>query len=61
MTTKLSKYGTSYTAPIGLEENDYYEAIYEVLNLVKTKGLTIKQAQKLFTDCSDAILYTKLN
>lgn len=61
MTTQLTKYGTSYTIPIGLEEKDYYEIIYEVLDLVKTKGLTIKQAQKLFMDCSDAILYTKLN
>lgn len=61
MIAQLTKYGISYETPVGLDEKTYYEMIYEFVDFVKTKGLTIKQAQKLFSDCSDAILHTKLN
>lgn len=60
MTTTISKYGKIYESPQGLEENQYYELMYEFVDLAKLKGLTIRQAQKLFTDCSDAVLSTKL-
>lgn len=36
--------------------------MYELINYTKEKGLTIRQAQKLFMDCSDMVLdAAKLN
>lgn len=58
--TKTTKYGVGYEAPNGLTEDDYYELMYEFIDLAKEKGLTIRQAQKLFADCKDAILSTNL-
>lgn len=60
MSTTVSKYGKAYEYPDGIDENKYYELIYEFVDLAKVKGLTVRQAQKLFTDCSDAVLSTKL-
>ena len=60
MITKTTKYGKGYETPQGLEENPYYELIYEFVDLAKVKGLTVRQAQKLFTDCADVVLSTKL-
>ncbi len=60
MITEITKYGKGYETPQGLEEKRYYELMYEFVDLAKVKGLTIRQAQKLFTDCADAILSTKL-
>ncbi len=60
MITQLTKYGNSYETPTGIEEEKYYKMLYEFVDLAKDKGLTIKQAQKLFNDCADIILYTKL-
>lgn len=60
MITETTKYGKGYESPQGLEENQYYELMYEFVDLAKVKGLTVRQAQKLFTDCSDAVLSTKL-
>lgn len=60
MITKTTKYGKGYETPLDLDENKYYEIMYEFIDLAKVKGLTIRQAQKLFTDCADAVLSTKL-
>lgn len=60
MITEITKYGKGYESPQGLEENKYYELMYEFVDLAKVKGLTVRQAQKLFTDCVDAVLSTKL-
>lgn len=60
MTTTISKYGKLYEYPDGMDENKYYELMYEFVDLAKVKGLTVRQAQKLFADCSDAVLSTKL-
>lgn len=60
MITETTKYGKGYDTPQGLEENKYYELMYEFVDLAKVKGLTVRQAQKLFADCSDAVLSTKL-
>ncbi len=60
MITKASKYGKGYETPQGLEEDKYYELMYEFVDLAKVKGLTVRQAQKLFIDCADAVLSTKL-
>jgi len=60
MIITTTKYGKGYETPIGLDEEKYYELMYEFVDLAKVKGLTIRQAQKLFTDCSDAVLSTKL-
>lgn len=60
MTTIISKFGKVYDKPHGLDEQEYYNIIDEFINLAKRKGLTVRQAQKLFIDCSDAVLSTKL-
>ena len=60
MIKTITKYGKGYETPQGLYEEKYYELMYEFIDLVKVKGLTVRQAQKLFTDCADAVLSTKL-
>lgn len=55
-----TKYGTSYEIPNGLQEENYYEMMYDLINYVKEKGLTPRQTQKLFIDCSDMVLDEKL-
>ncbi len=60
MTTTVSKYGKPYDNPQGIDETTYYNLIYELIDLAKIKGLTVRQTQKLFTDCADAVLSTKL-
>lgn len=42
MITKIAKYGKGYETPLGLEENQYYELMYEFVDLVKVKGLTVR-------------------
>lgn len=61
MITEKTKYGKGYEAPQGLEETKYYEMMYEFVDLAKVKGLTVRQAQKLFTDCADMILDIQIN
>lgn len=56
-----TKYGVGYEATHGLKEDYYYQIIYEFINLAKAKGLTVRQAQKLFIDCADMVLETKLS
>lgn len=46
--------------PVGLEDEKYYEIIYELINSINKKGLTIRQAQKILIDCADIILDTEL-
>lgn len=57
--SKTTKYGTVYDIPIGLEEDIYYNLLYEFVDLAKEKRLTTRQAQKLFTDCADMVLDVK--
>ena len=60
MITEITEYGKGYETPQGLEEKKYYEFMYEFIDLAKVKRLTVRQAQKLFTDCADAVLSTQL-
>ena len=60
METKHAKYGKAYDTPAGLEEDSYYEMMYDLMDYVNEKGLTTRQAQKLFTDCTDMILDVKI-
>lgn len=54
-------YGTKYD-PCGLNDLKYYDLMYELINYTKEKGLTVRQARKLFMDCSDMVLdATNLN
>lgn len=59
MATKHAKYGKAYDTPLGLQEDNYYEMMYDLMNYVNKKGLTTRQAQSLFTDCADMILDVK--
>lgn len=61
MATKQAKYGKAYDAPIGLQEDHYYEMMYDLIDYANTKGLTTRQVQKLFTDCSDMVLDVKID
>lgn len=61
MITEVTKYGKGYETPQGLEENKYYDLMYEFVDLAKVKGLTVRQAQKLFIDCADMVLDIKIN
>lgn len=60
MGTIITRYGSAYDAPYGISEEKYIEIIEEFVGLAKIKGLTVRQAQKLFTDCANAVLGTKL-
>lgn len=59
MATKHTKYGKGYETPNGLQEDNYYEMMYDLMDYVNKKGLTTRQAQSLFTDCADMILDVK--
>ena len=59
MAAKHAKYGKAYNTPIGLQEDNYYEMMYDLMGYVNEKGLTVRQAQKLFTDCADMALDVK--
>lgn len=59
MATKHAKYGKAYNTPTGLQEDNYYEMMYDLMDYVNKKGLTTRQAQSLFTDCSDMVLDVK--
>lgn len=58
---KITNYKTGYTAPNGLSEDDYCGLMNQLMEFVQSKGLTIRQAQKLFIDCSDIVLDIVLN
>lgn len=60
MSTTTSKSGKVYHEPDGLNESEYYGIMYEVIELIREKGLTMRQSQKLFCDCADAALSIKL-
>lgn len=52
---KNTKYGTQYYAPVGIEQENYYDLMYELMDFTKEKGLTARQAHELFSDCLDMI------
>ncbi len=55
-----TKAGNSYEIPKGINDLDYYNLIYEFVDLAKLKGLTVRQAQYLFKACEDYVLENKL-
>ena len=59
MATKHAKYGKGYETPNGLQEGNYYEMMYDLMDYVNKKGLTTRQAQSLFADCFDMVLDVK--
>lgn len=52
--------GISYDIPNGIDDDVFYNLIYEFVDLAKNKGLTIRQAQYLFDACSDYVLENHL-
>jgi len=60
MPNSNTKAGNYYDIPKGMNSDDFYNLIYEFVNLAKEKGLTIRQAQYLFEVCSDYVLENKL-
>ena len=61
MATKHTKYGKGYETPNGLQEDNYYEMMYDLMDYINEKGLTTRQAQHLFADCFDMILDVNLS
>lgn len=61
MISRTAKYGKGYRTPTGLEEDNYYEMMYDLIDYIKQKGLTVRQAQQLFADCFDMVLDVKPN
>ena len=59
MATKHAKYGKAYNTPTGLQEDNYYEMMYDLMDYINEKGLTTRQAQHLFADCFDMVLDVK--
>ena len=59
MATKHAKYGKTYNTPTGLQEDNYYEMMYDLMDYINEKGLTTRQAQHLFADCFDMVLDIK--
>lgn len=59
MATKHTKYGKTYNTPTGLQEDNYYEMMYDLMDYINEKGLTTRQAQHLFADCFDMVLDVK--
>ena len=45
------------TTQITKNKKSNYEMRRDLINYVKENGLTIRQAQKLFIECTDHILY----
>lgn len=58
--TKTTVKGIAYCIPNGIEEDIFYNLIYEFIDLAKVKGITIRQAQYLFNACADYVLESKL-
>jgi len=54
-----TKYEFTYDS-CGIMEDTYCDMICELINFTKEKGLTTRQAQKLFIDMADAVLDLKL-
>lgn len=55
-----TKAGNSYEIPRGINDLEFYNLMYEFVDLAKIKGLTIRQAQYLFKACGDYVLENKL-
>lgn len=55
-----TKAGNCYEIPQNIEDENFYELMYEFIDLAKVKGLTVRQAQYLFHACSDYVLESKL-
>lgn len=52
--------GNYYKVPVNMKDDDFYKLMYEFIDLAKIKGLTVRQAQHLFTTCADYVLESKL-
>lgn len=59
--TKLTKAGNCYDIPIGIDIDKFYSIMYDMIDLAKEKGLTVRQAQYLFRSCEDYVLENKLS
>lgn len=42
----------------GIEKDNFYKIISEIISLLKTKGLTVRQAKAVLTRCEELILDT---
>lgn len=60
LSTIATKSGNCYEVPNGIDYEDFYNLMYEFVDLAKAKGLTVRQAQYLFNVCSDYVLENKL-
>lgn len=54
--SKESNTGISYNYAKGVDEDVFLDYVEEMINLAKTKGLTVRQAQILFQVCVEYVL-----
>ncbi len=54
----VNRYGLYY-APSGLSQEAYFEMLMQLDDFIKENGLTVKQAQNLFSDCIKMLLQSK--
>lgn len=54
----VTKFGC-YTAPLNLSQMAYFELLMQLDDFIKDKGLTIKQAHDLLSDCIEILLQSK--
>ena len=55
---KNRKNGRVYEIPTGLEEDVFYGIMYDLMDYIKEKRLTIRQARILLRNCDDMLLDT---
>ncbi len=54
---ELIKYDYSVLESIGLKNEDkYYDIVIKIVSLLKTEGLTVRQAQHVLDGCKEAVL-----
>ena len=50
-----------HTAPYSMEADTFDKTVFEICDIFKTKGLTIKQALSILDCCKDMLLETVTN
>ena len=59
MPSKVADNGMAYKIPKGIDSDKFYSLVKEFSDLVKVKGLTVRQAQALFYVCAEYVLDQK--
>ncbi len=58
--TKPADTGVTYIIPKNMNEDEFIAIVKTMVDLAKIKGLTVRQAQILFSVCAEYVLDCKL-